>query len=106
MEFVSFQECRSTEGWQPVKVESSREDGTFYVVLVNPWGTTNENICECRGYVYRGNCRHQHEASQKLCRWSDADGPEVQTEEQERNNVCPRCHKATRTRLEPAPKKS
>ena len=101
MQFVTYQECRSNEGWQPVKVLSSKQD-TFYVVLVNPWGILEENICECKGYVYRGQCRHQGEAHQKVCKWNDQDGPEVQTEEQEDNKVCPRCGGPTKTAIEVA----
>jgi hypothetical protein len=97
--FTTYQECRSTEGWQPVKVQSSEGD-QFYVVLVNPWGILEENICECKGYVYRGQCRHQGIAHHKVCRWSDEKGPEVQSLDQEDGKICPRCGGPTKTAIE------
>jgi hypothetical protein len=89
MQFVTYQVCLTGEGWQPVKVASS--DGkSFYIVLVNPWGVEHENVCECKGYMHRGQCRHQLEASDRICAWEEGDN-EIQTDAQQRDKICPRC---------------
>lgn len=103
-ELVSAQQCLSAEGWAPVKVPSS--DGfTEYTVLVNPWSTIEENICQCEGYQYRGTCRHQQEAMEILCQWTEVVDQkfgltEQQTEEEEINQICPRCGGRTKWTME------
>jgi hypothetical protein len=100
LKFITYQECRTLDGWQPVKVRSS--DGkNWYLVLVNPWDTPNENICECKGYMFNGRCRHQQVATDSLCRWFD-DGKksEIQTPEQRLDKVCPRCGGPTQVVVE------
>lgn len=93
MELRPYQACRTSEGWWPVEVASSRDDGSRYVVMVCPWGNAVENICECAGYTYRGSCRHQVEAMDALCGWTELHEPQrfVQTDEQRQNKICPRC---------------
>src|SRR5689334_18276109 len=86
-----YQSCMSNAGWVPVNVMSSDPHKPDYVVLVCPWGTANESICDCPGYSYRGSCRHQQIALESLCRWDELVGPEAQTEFHVKSNTCPRC---------------
>lgn len=37
------------------RVESSKGDGTSYALTVEGDGTV---VCECKGFRYRGKCRH------------------------------------------------
>lgn len=106
MNFRTFQVCRSTEGWSPVSVPSNSEPGTTYLVFVNPWGNVNENICECKGYLYRFRCSHQQEASDRLCGWIE--GRPVgknalvveQTPHERKKKRCPMCAGPTKYEVE------
>lgn len=102
MTLVPIQECRTIDGWQPVEVPSHSEPHKKYLVMVNPWGETSEDICECEGYTYRGHCSHQEEATQKLCLWSGAPGESEieQTDEQREHKICPQCGESTKYALE------
>jgi hypothetical protein len=100
MELNPFQVCRRGEGWVPVKVASATSENMSYLVLVNPFGNPRENICECSGYVYRGQCRHQEEAMESVCYWTEKNPRYAQTEAQRTNNVCPRCGGPTKWELE------
>lgn len=92
MTLAAFQQCRSLDGWVPIEVGSRSMPGEKYVVLVNPWGEVEENICECEGYRFRGECAHQKIAQQKVCGWSEIGiRAEQQTEAQGRQMACPRC---------------
>ena len=99
-QFRTYQACLSATGWQPVEVPSS--DGeTTYVVLVNPWGNFGENVCHCEGYNFRGKCRHQTEALNKVCGWSELEHQTiVQTDEQRRAKLCPVCGHPTKYEVE------
>ena len=88
-------QCNSTVGWQPVRIDSTSEAGRVYTVHVNPWGHTAENICECNAYIYRGRCKHQDMAAQRLCGWHEVVGPEEIPPENRRLGICPRCGGAT-----------
>jgi hypothetical protein len=94
------QVCRSSDGWQAVKIDSASDPDTVYVVLVNPWGDLRENICDCKGYQYRGQCSHQKKAEDKNCGWG-AGGylAETQTPEEESLQRCPRCGGPTKVEL-------
>lgn len=94
----TFQECRSVEGWQAVRIPSGSSD-EIYTVLVNPWGYDDEHVCECKGYTYNGKCYHQGKAAEKVCRWRDGDEPR-QAEQQRAKMVCPKCGGATRWSFE------
>lgn len=74
--------------------------GLDYIVLVAPWGEPRDNICECKGYVFRGTCKHQVIAMRKVCRWNELEGPEEQSAQQAKNKVCPRCGGPTKYELE------
>jgi uncharacterized Zn finger protein len=80
----------------PVIVTSTSDPNKQYVVHVNPWGDAKDNICECKGFQYRGNCRHQEEALDEVCGWSETAGKEVQAPYQREAMICPRCDGTTK----------
>lgn len=88
----------SAFGWQPVEVPSS--DGLHtYVVLVNPWGNPSENVCHCEGYTFRGKCRHQEAAIEKVCGWTELKH-DAQDDVQRRHKLCPVCGNPTKFEVE------
>lgn len=97
---VPLQRCQSLGGWQPVLVESGTRQGAKYVVHVNPWGDPAENLCECRGFQYRGRCRHQEEAFFQICGWHEMNGKEAQNPFQRKTMQCPRCGNASEWTME------
>lgn len=101
MKIVPFQECRSLSGWTPIQINSSTDPDTTYVVLVNPWGTAAESICDCRGYHFTGRCKHQTLALKRVCGWSELDNHGIlQTDLQKKDQECPKCLGATRWNME------
>lgn len=99
---AAYQQCRSLDGWVPIEVGSRSKPGVTYVVLVNPWGEIAENICECEGYEFRGECAHQKIAHQKVCRWMEiAPRAKTQTETQRKLMVCPACDGKTMWAFKP-----
>jgi len=88
---VSFaQECETNLQWQEVEIPSASTKGRVYSVSIPAWGGTEDVICDCPGYQYRGQCRHTAAALAKICNWS-SESSVPQTEEQRRNRICPRC---------------
>lgn len=100
VELHPYQICRSNDGWVPVKVNSSSDPSRIYRVYVNPWGQEHENICECRGYVYTGHCKHQAMAAELICGWSELDCEEVQNDFERHARQCPRCGGPTKIEVE------
>lgn len=94
------QQCRSCEGWTPVEIQSQSDIDTKYVIMVSPWDDHNDNICDCKGYKFRGHCSHQYRASAAVCRWSETEGPEGQTPRQKDEQECPRCGMPTKYQME------
>lgn len=90
-EIVPVQQCRSLDGWVPVEVESRTQPDVRYIVQTNPWGESSENICQCKGYTYRGTCAHQSIAANEICGWHELWAREKQDEEQRKSMTCPRC---------------
>lgn len=92
---MNVQQCRSAEGWQPIRIRSSSDPDKTYTVFVNPWHDPDTYVCQCEGYTYRGYCRHQLEAHEELCSWRTViDGKLVddeQTSQQRLAKICPRC---------------
>ncbi len=84
-------QCQSTICWNPVRVASGSKVDMVYTVHVNPWGRVKENICECPGYQYRGQCKHQEIAQRRTCGWHELFSEEVQTKDQRITGVCPKC---------------
>lgn len=101
MQIIPIQECISnTDGPMSVPVHSNSNPRLIYDVLITDSEDPTTAICACPGYEYRGYCRHQREAFEKICGWTDLTGPEVQTPEQHANQVCPRCGDDTRWTME------
>lgn len=98
-ELRPYQSCKSNEGWIPINVASDSRP-IDWVVMVCPWNHPRENICECPGYLYRGTCKHQVIADNAICRWTELEGPEEQSEEQRKIKKCPRCGELTSWHLE------
>lgn len=97
-QFRTYQACLSAEGWQPVEVASS--DGvTTYVVLVNPWGNPRESLCHCEGYNFRGQCRHQEAAVERVCGWTELKA-DIQSPHQRQMKQCPHCGNQTKYEIE------
>lgn len=91
---IPYQACRAAEGWFPVRVPSSSNNGV-YTVFVSPW-TVHESICECQGYQFRGVCKHQEVAAKRRCRWTELSDPQQQTDDERKMRICPRCGGSTR----------
>lgn len=53
-------------------------------------GTEYDYSCTCKGYQFRGTCRHIEEAKKKHCNWFQFDNGEAPKEIQDRK-VCPKC---------------
>lgn len=94
MIIAAVQQCRSLDGWQVVSIASHSGDG-YYVVHANPWGEVSAYVCECKGYLYRGECRHQEAAAEHICGWSEIVDNSytelMQTEPQKSRGICPQC---------------
>lgn len=88
-------QCQSTICWNPVRVQSSSDKDKVYTIHVNPWGRVKENICECPGYQYRGECKHQDIAQRRVCGWHEALSEIEQTQDQRISGVCPSCGNPT-----------
>lgn len=99
MGLKSYQSCRTNDGWIPVQVASDTRP-LDYLVLVCPWDSHLESICECPGYIHHGHCKHQVIAHESLCRWDELLNPEEQTEAQRKKKICPRCGGPTQWQLE------
>lgn len=100
MNLRPYQQCLSAEGWQPIKVASASQPDESHLVLVCPWGIPYENICDCPAYFYRGRCRHQTEAMDLVCGWSELLDKVQQDEHQKQHKVCPRCKGPTQWKME------
>jgi anaerobic ribonucleoside-triphosphate reductase len=85
MNIIPAMQCCSLDGWYPYPVQSETDEDKSYVVHVNPWANRSEqNVCECKSYHYRGYCKHH-------CGWNEIEGPEQPTDEQRTSRICPRC---------------
>jgi uncharacterized Zn finger protein len=60
--------------------------GELYNVFVAATG----NSCDCKGFEFRGTCKHVNALMLKLCGW-DSSEDEPQTPQQEMMMQCPRC---------------
>jgi len=86
-----IQECALNSGWQEVQVPSATDEKVYYLVTLPPWDRTEaEAVCECPGYEFRGRCRHQREALEKICNWSELDS-RPQTDDERSRRICPEC---------------
>ncbi len=90
MTLVMAQRCVSTDPYFEAFVLSESEPGKVYSVWVPiPGDPPSAYICSCRGFEFRGHCKHQDWIS--ICGWEELIGPEEQTEEQRADQLCPRC---------------
>lgn len=60
--------------------------GETYNVIVSPTATH----CDCKGFEFRGSCKHVKALEEKLCGWDGSDD-EPQNPQQEMMMQCPRC---------------
>lgn len=92
MNIIPAMQCCTLDGWYPCEVQSTSDEDTRYVVHVNPWANRSEqHVCECKSYQYRGRCKHQQDAHGRHCGWNEVEGPEELTEQQRKDRLCPRC---------------
>lgn len=78
-----------------VKVASATEEGVTYDAI--PSTMWNDSLCECRGFRFRGSCRHVKELDANRCRWV-----ELQDSSNENLTECPECGEPAVT-FNPAP---
>ncbi len=76
--------------------------GTFIKGSTTYWASfsNGENggvwNCDCKGFKYRGTCKHIKEAASKKCDWMEfLEGPPIIVEG---NTVCPKCGKTAVSR--------
>ena len=93
MDLKPVQVCRTLDGWSPVQIASNSTPGFHYTVLVNPYVTVSEFVCDCKGFEFRGKCRHQRQALDQVCWWPLVvrDPQPEQTDTQRRSKECPQC---------------
>lgn len=93
MDLTPVQVCRTLDGWSPVQIASGSTKGLHYTVLVNPYVTVREFVCDCKGFEFRGQCKHQRQALLHVCWWPKVirDPQPEQTDVQRRNKECPQC---------------
>lgn len=85
-------QCRTLDGWFPTPVQSESNEDINYIVHVNPWANRSEqHVCECPGYTYRGRCKHQAMAHNAICGWNEIEGPEEASADDIQARRCPRC---------------
>lgn len=88
MSIVPALQCRTLDSWYPSKIDSDTDPDKSYTVHVNPWANRSEqHVCECKSYHYRGYCKHQKIAHEQHCGWNEIEGPEEPLKEM----ICPRC---------------
>jgi len=75
--------CESLLKPQIIPVESSQGDGTYYTVIAST--LFNDPVCDCRGFEFRGTCRHIQMIEQARC-----DFHRLPMEEEELGH-CPQC---------------
>lgn len=94
MGIIPAVQCRTLDGWYPLQVRSESDPNIHYSVHVNPWANRSEqHVCECKSYLYRGYCKHQKEAQIQHCGWNEIEGPEEKLTNHDGSVIleCPRC---------------
>ena len=90
MTIITVQNCVSTQPYFERYILSLSEPGRVYKLLISmPGDDPSEYICTCKGFEFRGHCRHQHEVI--ICGWEELVGPEEQDDTQWEDHLCPRC---------------
>lgn len=90
MDIHSVQQCLNSGEWTSYPVRSSSDPSRVYNVLITDPLVPDEAICECESFVFRGHCKHQRIALAMVCGWHEGSA-EIQTDDQRKNKVCPRC---------------
>ncbi len=84
-----YWQCSSCEDWQ---IEIKGSTGT-YTVTFDSFSHKNKHrvrydySCTCKGYKFRGTCKHIEKAKEQHCCWQqfiDGDNPKA-------NETCPKC---------------
>lgn len=83
-----FQACSAHRFQFAIPVRSGSDPGLIY--KVTGFFERGEIRCGCRGFRYRGTCKHTN-LVERRCGWNAFDSKEAQTLEQEERHVCPRC---------------
>lgn len=74
-----------------MEIPSETDPSKSYVVMVDPHANRSElHACSCLSYKYKGACKHQKLAHQKICGWCELDGP-APSEEDVKAKLCPKC---------------
>ncbi len=89
--------CSSLDGYS-VSIRSHSSD-SMYRVSWTPHpdqGTDDEGwVCQCKGFMYRRECRHVREAKETFCGWDgayDAREPVIVTRvDGSEMKLCPKC---------------
>lgn len=50
---------------QEIPIPSSAGDGTFYTVIART--IYNDPVCECKGFEFRGTCKHVKMVDEAMC---------------------------------------
>jgi hypothetical protein len=81
---VTLPQCRSLDYWH--KEYTSSDGVTKYTVHLTH--DERQFSCECKGFQYRGDCKHVKQAAQDYCGWCAlwCDEPY-----EESSKKCPRC---------------
>jgi hypothetical protein len=89
-------QCTSLNGWYPIEIPSESDPDHNYVVHVNPWANRSEqHVCECKAYQFRGRCKHQGMAHRKHCGWNQMEEPDLLTDMHIEHKLCPKCGEPT-----------
>ena len=61
----------------------------YSINIATPGDPPNTWVCTCPGFQFRGYCKHIGQIV--LCLWDEVEGPEEQTNQQRKDQICPRC---------------
>jgi len=50
-----------------VPTQSSKDENVYYATI--PATIWNDPVCDCRGYEFRGTCRHTKVTEESRCHW-------------------------------------
>lgn len=80
--------CETLLKPQEIPIPSSVGDGTYYTVIART--IYNDPVCECKGYEFRGTCKHIAMVEEAMC---DYHRPPTQGDLADENNLgrCPIC---------------
>jgi hypothetical protein len=89
--FSDFYWCEQNEWYREVYTGSNGEE---YIVTCSPWNrgsyAANWN-CTCKGFQFRGTCKHVKEAEKKRCTWGEDAACGSGHSEKPEGGVCPEC---------------